>query len=283
MVGLRRWLQHDGWWLTTLVGGALLVVHTVWPARVDATSLAILAIVALSPFLPSLRRIRIGDFEAEMDLAEIRRLRDRIQEPERVNATSPSSATERAREAESLRDLSRRDPELALAKLRIDLERVLRELYARSMEQPLERSPGAVPSLVRHLTASAILDADTAAAIREITKICNRAVHGEPISQKDAAAVIDVGQSVLAQIKAAIGAYLPSPQRFSIALDEVEKAREAAYRVTTIIPYAKEPIRNVYLMSQDDLDRFLQHYNEYAEFIIEVASIDGVANGVPGS
>jgi hypothetical protein len=51
-----------------------------------------------------------------------------------------------------------------------------------------------------------------------------------------------------------------------ITKQELDEFQNASYRLTTMVPYTKNPER-VYIFSQDELDAFLDGYSEYAEFI----------------
>ena len=49
--------------------------------------------------------------------------------------------------------------------------------------------------------------------------------------------------------------------------------RNAQYRLTTLVPLVDKPLKNVYIVDQEELDEFLEGYNEYAEFVVELVSI----------
>ncbi len=59
--------------------------------------------------------------------------------------------------------------------------------------------------------------------------------------------------------------------------ENVEIYRSSKYRVTTIIPLEKDPVMNVYLFSQEELDDFLHGYNRYSEFIVSVEQVEAIA------
>ena len=46
------------------------------------------------------------------------------------------------------------------------------------------------------------------------------------------------------------------------------------YKVKTVIPYVEEPIKNEYIFTQDELDNFLDNYNEFAEFLVEIKQLE---------
>ncbi len=62
-----------------------------------------------------------------------------------------------------------------------------------------------------------------------------------------------------------------------IGEQNIEIYRSSKYRVTTIIPLEKDPVMNVYLFNQEELDDFLHGYNRYSEFIVSVEQVEAIA------
>ena len=58
-----------------------------------------------------------------------------------------------------------------------------------------------------------------------------------------------------------------------IAPEEEELFRNALYKVITIVPYVENPEKRIYTLNQDQLDEFLEAYNEYAEYLISIEKI----------
>ena len=63
----------------------------------------------------------------------------------------------------------------------------------------------------------------------------------------------------------------------TIESDVVNIYRSSRYRVMTIIPVTVEPILNVYLLTQDELNTFLQGYDRNAEFIVSIEQVGAMA------
>ena len=63
----------------------------------------------------------------------------------------------------------------------------------------------------------------------------------------------------------------------TIKNDEVEIYRSSRYRITTIIPTEKNPVMNVYLFSQKELENFLGEYVKYSEFLVSVEQVEAMA------
>jgi hypothetical protein len=63
----------------------------------------------------------------------------------------------------------------------------------------------------------------------------------------------------------------------SIGSDEVDIYLSSRYRVTTIIPFKENPIMNIYLLTKEELNDFLEGYDRYAEFLISVEQAEAIA------
>jgi hypothetical protein len=63
----------------------------------------------------------------------------------------------------------------------------------------------------------------------------------------------------------------------SIGSDEVDVYISSKYRVTTIIPFKENPIMNIYLLNKEELNDFLEGYDQYAEFLISVEQAEAIA------
>jgi len=58
---------------------------------------------------------------------------------------------------------------------------------------------------------------------------------------------------------------------------EVNIYMSSKYRVKTIIPFKENPVMNVYLFTKDELNTFLEGYDQYAEFIVSVEQAEAMA------
>ena len=58
---------------------------------------------------------------------------------------------------------------------------------------------------------------------------------------------------------------------------EVNIYMSSRYRVKTIIPFEENPVMNVYLFTKDELNTFLEGYDQYAEFIVSVEQAEAMA------
>lgn len=87
------------------------------------------------------------------------------------------------------RDIATRDPTLALAGLRIEIETLARNLVrGYHLEEKQNQSPS---TLIKRLRSQGIVTAEQAELARKILIICNKAVHGQPVSTAEANEVLD--------------------------------------------------------------------------------------------
>ena len=68
--------------------------------------------------------------------------------------------------------------------------------------------------------------------------------------------------------------YLLKPlETKTISHDELNEFSNAKYRVTTVVPYVENPVRNTRVVDQEALINFLETYEEYAEFIVDITKL----------
>ena len=89
---------------------------------------------------------------------------------------------------------------LALAKLRMELERELRHI-AYNNQIDISSRPLGVTGIAQELLSRKILPATWLGALKEITSVCNQAVHGMEIPDDIAISVVRVGGQLLEQLR----------------------------------------------------------------------------------
>lgn len=94
------------------------------------------------------------------------------------------------------------DNSLALAKLRIDLERELRRIaHDNDNETDTYSRLLGVNGMAQELVSRDLLPAIWLGALKEITSVCNRAVHGSEISNDVTVSVARAGGQLLARLR----------------------------------------------------------------------------------
>jgi hypothetical protein len=232
----------------------MLITHSLGVQRVvvDNTSLLLLGIVLLSPFVAAIRKVKIGDFEAEIQSDEVKRVAQQAEKSIPLQAPGESEPTETSETAAPIQSLAQTDPVVALAKLRIELESRLRRLELRL--NPDSRPPNRPPTLthvIRDLASHEVFGVEFGASLRDLIAICNRAIHGEDIRDVDARQIIDAGTELLEVLERTTRDYAVTPpiEATVITPQERDELAAARYRLTTVVPLVENPERHVYVLT----------------------------------
>ena len=300
---VRRLVITHLWWVVLLIALGLLASHTFGFQRVavDTTSLVLLVLILISPFVAAIKKLKIGDFEAEIEPEEVRRVTETAEklkiggfeveiEPEKVRrvtetaekslpATAPDTVSERPPTDlfDRIRTLAETDPIIALAKIRIECETRVRRLYEQvtprgstsHRKQPLAK-------MIRDLVNQQVIPKPFSLVLNDVIALCTRAIHGEDIREIDARQVIELGVDLLKELDRMVSEYIVTRpiETTTVTPGERDDFFEAQYRLTTIVPLVKDPQRNVYILDQEGLNQFLENYTEHAEFLIRLEKLE---------
>lgn len=273
---MKETVLRNLWWIAFGVAFILLIDHSlkIVNLTVDTTSILLLIVMLLSPFVAAVKKIKFGEFEAEIDIDEIRKIKS---ETEKTLYETQETREEQAgiySTSNTIKTLAESDPVIALAKIRIELEKVLGQLARFNSITVRNLSLGII---VNKLTNQEIINHDIGKALREVIALCNRAIHGESLSEEGARTIIDVGINLLEElywlaiIQASDG---------TVVLEEIITPEQSddyyhrrRYRLTSIKPYVEHPKKVVRELTQEQLNEVLQGYEEHAEFIVELVEI----------
>jgi hypothetical protein len=175
---------------------AIVVVRGFWPEAftLDKYSVGLLFLLAIPLLAPFLKKAKW--FGVEFDFKEnIQQLVNLVEESkeekkEIEEEKRPVDIIETF-SAESAMNLVEQDPNLALAALRIEIERILR-LACQTLINPESSAKNAIGFLVKELHEHGTIGDHQRDTIHQITKLCNEAVHGGNVSMHDAIEVIDL-------------------------------------------------------------------------------------------
>ena len=273
---MKLFLIKNLWWLTFLIALMLLVSHSLKLATlsVDATSILLLIIMLISPFVSAIKKIKYGDFEAEIDPKEIQRIKSEAEKNIDFSLQDDNEKLEINKTTNTIKEIAESDSVLALAKIRIEIEKIL-TLIARASSIEIDRIT--LGALVNKLSNQEIISPGVSSSLREVVGICNRAIHGESISDESAKTIIDLGVEIIDDLywlykEQAVTAPIVSEE--IITAEEVNQYYESKkYRLISIIPLVDNPKRVVRELTQEQLEEVLENYNEYAEFIVELSEI----------
>lgn len=86
--------------------------------------------------------------------------------------------------------------------IRYTMEREVRRIWARRLQEERNRRPLPVSQIAQILADMGVIEPRLASAIREVYAICSPAVHGEDVSENQLAFAKDVGPELIATLKA---------------------------------------------------------------------------------
>jgi hypothetical protein len=196
---MPRWLAPPIYVFVGVATVALLVAHTFSGKErptVDTTSLGLLALLLILPLAPYITKLRAAGVEAEIGRQELRDLRKLASDL----PGAPESAEASYAEEFEVIELTKRDPQLGLAKLRMDIESEVRRIYEERMPKPTRPFMTLGP-MARDLVQQDALPREIAAPLQDVSALANRAIHGEYVSQDSAEEIAQIGVRVLEALR----------------------------------------------------------------------------------
>lgn len=173
----------------TLGALAIALIHVLWPSlAIDAITLGLLVIAVLPWLAPLVKSLELpGGWKIE--LQELKEATDRAKD---AGLLSPASNTPSA--SHSFQLVAASDPNLALAGLRIEIERRLVTLCEKHQIQVRSRSVG---QMLRALDQKGVLTPEQRSALNDLTGLLNSAVHGAKVDNQAAAWAMDIAPDLL--------------------------------------------------------------------------------------
>ncbi len=235
---------------------------------IDNTTILLMILVLLTPFASHIRKIKWGDFEAELN-QEIKKVEMQAKEI-KTEKGDQEIAMKKGTVSDELRDLAIKDPVLAFAKLRIEIETKLKKLYTFK-----ETTPSGIKMMTQVLAGTGAISNKLRNLILDTTSILNRVVHGEDIStEANIDRVIDVGAKILDELDYIFfKKFIEPASKKIISKKELEEYMDAVYEVTSVVPLVEKPYMNTRVLNQEQLYEFLEGYDEYAEFLVEIRKL----------
>jgi hypothetical protein len=187
---VRAWLASVRPQHVIAVAVLLLLIFDTFVKSLSAVALGLI-VVALSPWLIKFMKTLELPGGIKMEFRDqLERVTERAKEAGLLDEAGPPAEKRTAYEA-----IYNDDPTLALASLRIELERRIRELGKLS---GFEQRRGPVLQNVRLLRNEGVLQAGEAGAIEDLMPLLNKAVHSEEFSREAAGWAMQVGPRILA-------------------------------------------------------------------------------------
>jgi len=275
-------------YLLLIIAFCLLIIHTINIQlfdflRIDEVSIFLIVVIIVILLIPYIRKIKYKDLEVDIEPSEVKKLNQNFYQniPLSKSPTDNIENRESPEISQQILSLVETDHILALAKLRIEIEKGLKGLNiltSRNTKKDANnvRSHNFSNSqLLNNLKNQGILSANIANDLRTVLNICNRAIHGESIREKDAKTIVNIGVDSLLYLANLQEEYMIKPNDEQIISSaELEKFETSRYKVTSIIPYVENPKKITRIIDQDGLDVLLDNYNEYAEFLVSIEKIE---------
>jgi len=180
----------------TTVALLVAVGHLIWPnLKIDSTAVALL-VIAVIPWLGSIFKSIEFPGGAKVEYPDLEKAR---QSASRVGLLSAETSL---KEVPSFIAIAEEDPNLALAGLRIEIEKRLRTMAARHGIDARRMSIG---QLLRALSSAGALSDEQRSVLNDLVGTLNMAVHGAEVSRQSAEWAIDVGPRLLASLDERLG------------------------------------------------------------------------------
>jgi hypothetical protein len=182
-------------WLSFSIIFILIVIHGIWPKMfmIDSLSMLLLFLLAIPLLAPFLKKAKLlgAEFEFKDEIKKVKELVDKSVEQARKDHGDLIGRNENFETflTSSAQRIAVDDPNLALAALRIDMERVLTHAV-KVLIQTNEKHPLPITKSASLLLEHGLISKEQEKAIFSITKICNKAVHGGEVSRDEAGEVL---------------------------------------------------------------------------------------------
>jgi hypothetical protein len=173
----------------------LAAAHIIFPSlAIDAIIVALIA-AAITPWLaPLFKKIKFpGGFEIEF--ADLKEAKDNAENAGLLAAPSQLNANTKQYTFELI---ATEDPNLALAGLRIEIEKRLLEL---AKIKAVRIPKGGMGQLLLALRKENILNSEQISVLADMVGLLNRAVHGADVAESAALWALDIGPRLLQSLE----------------------------------------------------------------------------------
>jgi len=187
-------------WLIVIIGIILIVVHGFWSNVFIVDGITILIFFILSiPFVAQyLRKAKFpgAEFEFKEEIRETQKLvKMSVEQAEKAESAGEAKILPfETFNLSVVRGLLDSDPILALAALRIEIEKKLRS--AADFLDLSTRDKLSISKLIEGVSRKELLSFEQITALQKIVNMCNKAIHGSLISGEEAKEIIDLAEEL---------------------------------------------------------------------------------------
>lgn len=176
-------------YIATLAALVIALIHLIWPTlRIDAITVTLL-VVAVIPWLGSLFKSIELPGGLKVQYQDLEKIGERAR-----NAGLLSEEAVKGKEDYSFLTVAPADPNLALAGLRIELEKRLFKLAESRNLKPFRRS---LSTLLNDLNRRELINGAERNLLSDLIGLLNLAVHGAVVDPSAAEWALDVGPQIL--------------------------------------------------------------------------------------
>jgi len=175
--------------IVTLGALVIALTHLIWPRlAIDAVTLVLLVLAALPWIAPIFKSLQFpGGWKIEFQ--ELQKAADQAEKAGLLASQQPQSST-----GFTFQRLVESDPNLALAGLRIEIEKRL-NLVAE--KHGIEAKGRGIGQLLRLLSQKQVLSQEASSTLADMTGLLNAAVHGASVDPRATQWAVTIGPRVL--------------------------------------------------------------------------------------
>lgn len=183
-------------YLITLFCLILIIIHAIFPEyAIDTITIALIIIILFPSLIPYLESLKLPGGTEIYFREEVKRLEELSEKSPELSGSVELRIKEIPDEIEPTRqDLLRVDPNLALASLRIDIERKVKQI---SKQKDIFTNRKSLGAILKKLYTNEIIGSSEYDTLLSVINICNKAVHAERVDHLVASKVLDIGESAL--------------------------------------------------------------------------------------
>jgi hypothetical protein len=182
----QKWMR----WAISIGAAVVAIAHLLWPGvAIDGVTATLLLVVLLPWLQPLFKSLELpGGVKVEFQ-----ELESVARRAEAAGLLAAPSSPEQAPKYSFLQ-VATTDPNLALAGLRIELERRLEHL-ARS--RGANDAPSGIGNLLRYLNLRQLIGGAERAVLSDLVALLNAAVHGATVDSQAAEWALEIGPRIL--------------------------------------------------------------------------------------
>lgn len=168
------------------------VIHLIWPKlTIDSITIALI-VIAIIPWLGSLFKSLEFPGGLKVEYHELQKASEKAKKAGLLKSTLDKKSKKKPKI--SYQQISLEDPNLALANLRIEIEKRLMKI---AESHGLEIRKGGVVSIARSLKETNLLSGNEYSALLNVVVLLNSAVHGHKVDADGANWAFETGNQIL--------------------------------------------------------------------------------------